>query len=182
MKKRFNDLFLFENEGYIFPVQALDGNKNQIRTVTGNPLLLLWAAYQKDGEIESILEKEFVRDLVNRSFMEDMFDHHAGIRTMSSKSRTYRNGQDSYHNGSFWPKLNGMSHEGLENFGFQEEAAELKDATLKPLFHFGSPVELYVTSSTGEYLPFFGNGQRGCETQAWSAAVALDLLSLETHQ
>ena len=47
MKKQFNRLFLFEDLGLTFAAQILDGEKNQRRIVTGNPLLLLWATYQK---------------------------------------------------------------------------------------------------------------------------------------
>jgi glycogen debranching enzyme len=175
MKEQFNKMFLFEDEGHIFPAQALDGYKNQIRTVTGNPLLLLWAAH-KD---ESILDKKYIDDLVARSFMDDMFVKTAGIRTMSAKSKTYDPTLNSYHNGSFWPKLNGMSHEGLLNFGFEEKANLLKEATLAPIMHFQSPIELYVEDAVAKYLLYKNpQGQESCRQQAWSAAAAFDLLTL----
>lgn len=178
MKKEFNDKFIFMSEELYFPVQALDGHKNQIQTVTGNPLLLLWATYFKSGAPESIIDKKYIPDLVARSFMPDMFDETAGIRTMSALAKTYNAEQNSYHNGSFWPKLNGMSHEGLLNFGYLEAAEKLKSATLLPIHHFGTPIELYVKDETGGYLPFQTSwGKTSCRQQAWSAAVALDLLT-----
>lgn len=177
MKKKFNELFLFESQGHIFPAQALDGIKNQLRTVTGNPLLLLWATYTNGDHRESILEDGYIDSLVKRSFMVDLFDKDAGIRTMSTTSETFDPSENSYHNGSFWPKLNGMSHEGLVNWGFEGEATLLKDATLKPIMHFGSPIELYMKNEDGSYMEFFYNGQHGCRVQAWSAAVTLDLLT-----
>ena len=178
IKKRFNELFLFESEGHMFPAQALDGDKNQLKTVTGNPLLLLWSGYNKDGRYESILEDKYIPGLVKRSFMPDMFEHDAGIRTMSTASSTYIPGQNSYHNGSFWPKLNGMAHEGLVNFGYREEAEKLHAATMAPIHHFGSPIELYVKHEN-QYMPYQNErGQQACKQQAWSAAVALDLLTL----
>ncbi len=177
MKKKFNELFLFESEGHMFPAQALDGAKNQLRTVTGNPLLLLWATYTKDGKNEVILEEKYVADLIARSFKEDLFDHEAGVRTMSTLSATYDASENSYHNGSFWPKLNGMSHEGLVNWGYEMEATLLKEATLKPIVYFNSPVELYMKDGNGGYKVFSGNGQTGCLVQAWSAAATLDLLT-----
>ena len=178
MKARFNDTFLFEDSGLLFPAQALDGYKNQLRTVTGNPILLLWAAYKKHGKTESILDDDFVPFVVKRSFMEDMFEPDAGIRTMSTKSLTFINSNKSYHNGSFWPKLNGMAHEGLANFGYLEQAEKLKDATLLPIMHFGSPIELYMKHELEKYVLYNDNGQESCRNQAWSAAVALDLLTL----
>lgn len=176
LKQTFNETFIVRDNGLYFPVQALDGYKNQIKTVTGNPLLLLWASYKKDNKIESILEDKYVHDLVKRSFMPDMFEFDAGIRTMSTLSKTYMAGKDSYHNGSFWPKLNGMGHEGLANWGFMEEALKLKLASIKPLEYFKSPIELYIKTNTGDFIEFQNQfGQTSCRTQAWSAAVTLDL-------
>ncbi|HSW97896.1 MAG TPA: amylo-alpha-1,6-glucosidase [Candidatus Saccharimonadales bacterium] len=179
MKKRFNELFLFENENFMFPVQALNGYKQQIKTVTGNSLLLLWATYHKNGKNEVILEDELIPDLVKRSFLPDLFEPDAGIRTMSTKALTYNPGIDSYHNGSFWPKLNGMAHEGLIQWCFEKEAQALKFATLKPIEFFGSPIELYIKTVEGQYHLFQNSsGQQSCKQQAWSAAAALDLLTL----
>lgn len=175
MKEKFNQTFIFKDKDIYFPAQALDGFKNQIKTVTGNPLLLLWANYKN----ESILDDSFIKDLVRRSFMGDMFVEDAGIRTMSASAKTYDATFNSYHNGSFWPKLNGMAHEGLVNFGFTKESSKLKDATLMPLIHFGSPIELYVKDDLAKYLLYKNSqGQESCRQQAWSAAAAFDLLTL----
>lgn len=178
LKKRFNDTFLFESEGLVFPAQALDGHKNQIRTVTGNPLLLLWASYTDGNKAEVILDKKYIESLVERSFKSDLFDSSAGIRTMSSDATTYNNTETSYHNGSFWPKLNGMAHEGLMNWGYEKHAGLLKTASLQPVFYFKTPIELYLKSKDGYYLYRSGRtGQTSCLKQAWSAASVLDLLT-----
>ncbi len=177
MKKRFNETFLIKDRGVTFTAQALDGLKNQIKTVTGNPLLLLWATYKENGSKETIIDDSYIPDLVERSFMSDMFDIDAGIRTMSSDALIFNPKKDSYHNGSFWPKLNGMSHEGLINWGFDKKAKLLKEATLKPILFFNSPIELYMKESNGTYSLFEGpTGQVSCRQQAWSAAATLDLL------
>lgn len=180
MKYRFNKTFLFKDHGFIFPAQVLDGNKKQIRTITGNPLLLLWSSYKKKGgTIESILDTKYIPDLVKRSFMEDMFDQDAGIRTMSKSSPTFDASQNAYHTGSYWPKLNGMAHEGLHRWGFDEESELLKHATIKPITYFGSPIELYIKTEAGEYVEYRSpNGQVSCRQQAWTAAAVLDLLTL----
>lgn len=177
LKKRFNEWFLFPDGKHMFAAQALDGTKRQIQTVTGNPLLLLWAGYKKDKTIETVLDEKYHADVVNRAFQKDMFHPHAGIRTMSTMSPTFNPRENSYHNGSFWPKLNGMIHEGLYNFGFFEEAEKLKTASLLPIAHFKTPIELYVTTEEGMYMEFRANGQTSCRNQAWSAAVTLDLLT-----
>lgn len=179
IKKSFNKLFMFKSEGLNFPSQALDGRKNQIKTVTGNPLLLLWASYTNNGKSEAVIDDKYIPDLVKRSFAPDMFDATAGIRTMSTKSLIFNSQKDSYHNGSFWPKLNGMAHEGLQNFGYTENADKLRIATLKPIEYFGTPIELYIKSDEGSYIPYESKwGKESCRQQAWSAAVCLDLLTL----
>lgn len=179
LRKKFNELFIFETEKLNFPVQALDGIKKQIQTVTGNPLLLLWATYENKGQTEAIIDKDLIPNMVKRIFMPDMFDKDAGIRTMSTKSQTYMPGQNSYHNGSFWPKLNGLSHEGLKKWGYVNEAELLRDASLKPIHFFGTPIELYVKNEDpGDYMLYKSeSGQESCRHQAWSAAAALDLLT-----
>lgn len=176
LKRVFNQKFLMMDQGKYYPVQALDGNKRQIKTVTGNPLLLLWASYQVEGKIESILDNIYVHNLVSRAFEPDMFDPEAGIRTMSTLSPTYMPNNDSYHNGSFWPKLNGMAHGGLLTWGFTAQAEKLKRATLIPIDHFQTPIELYIKNNQGELLEFKApSGQTGCRQQAWTAAVMLNL-------
>lgn len=179
MKQRFNERFMYKDEsGLMFPSQALDGRKDQIKTVTGNPLLLLWATYQKDGKRESILDESFIPDLVRRSFMSDMFDETAGIRTMSSMSHTYNPNQDSYHNGSFWPKLNSMCYEGLRKWDYLEEAKLLKQASVNALSFFNSPIELYIKNKDGMFVEFRGpTGQVSCREQAWSAGAMFVLVS-----
>lgn len=178
MKSAFNEKFLIEDDGLCFAAQALDGNKIRINTLTANPLLALWSAHRrKNGKIECIFSDETVNDVVLRVFKEDFFDEEAGIRTMSNRSKTYNSGADSYHNGSFWPMLNGLVYEGLLNFGYVLEAFKLKKASLKPIKYFGSPIELYLRNSDS-YMEYRSpSGQTSCRTQAWSAASILHMLS-----
>ena len=176
LKESFNMQFLVNDNGVMFPIQALDGNKNQIQTITGNPLLLLWATDTQTKEC--ILADEYVFSLVARSFQPDLFDPDAGIRTMSTQSSTYNPRVDSYHNGSFWPVLNGLAYEGLRRWGYTEEAQMIKTASLKPYHHFQAPIELYVKNDDGTYAEFCGlDGQRSCKVQAWSAAAFLHMLT-----
>lgn len=177
IKKRFNEAFIFEDEGLTFAAQALDGDKNQIKTVTGNPLLLLWATYEKGGKKETIIDHKYLDDFVKRGFLPDMFEADAGIRTMSAKSATFNPGEDSYHNGSFWPKLNGMIFQGLEIWGYKEESEKLKKATLAPIYYFQTPIELYVKNGKN-FTPYKTSwGTMSCMQQAWSTTTVLDLLT-----
>ncbi|MCL5784950.1 MAG: hypothetical protein M1142_06395 [Patescibacteria group bacterium] len=175
LKDKFNEQFIFRDQGLFFGVQALDGNKHQIQTVTANPLLCLWASYQNSSQVESIVDPLFINDFVKRAFMSDMFVEDAGIRTMSALSPTFNARQDSYHNGSFWPILNGMIVEGLENFELYENSQKLKTASLLPLTYFGCPIELYIKNENGYSEYHSPTDQTGCRFQAWSAASILDM-------
>ena len=182
MKKVFNHHFIIEDNEHFFAAQALDGQKNQIKTITANPLLCLWASYIKNGKRESILDESYVPHFVNRVFKEDLFIPGAGIRTMSSFSQTFDPSPSSYHNGSFWPMLNGLIHEGLLKWGYIDEAEKLKKATLEPILKFGCPIELYTRDENGELLEYTSpSGHKGCRYQAWSAAAVLDLVSRESR-
>ena len=174
MKKMFNLMFIFKNQGHYFAGQAIDGDKQLIKTITGNPLICLWASFKA----ECIINDKFINSILKRVFLFDLFDPNGGIRSMSSLSSTYNSKRDSYHNGSFWPVLNGLITEGLENFGFHEKAMLLKEASLKPLYYFNSPLELYMKDEYGNFFEYLSvSGQTGCRVQAWSAASALDWLT-----
>lgn len=178
LKERFNEAFIFKDGENYFAAQALDGMKNQIKTVTGNPLIALWATYRNGDQKEIILDEKYITDFVARAFAEDMFSENAGIRTMSKNSPTFNGSANSYHNGSFWPKLNGMVYEGLRNWKYNKEAEILRAASLKPIEFFGSPIELYIPLEDGSFTLFDnGQGQLSCKEQAWSAAAILEMLS-----
>jgi len=174
LKVAFNNKFLFKDGGLTFAAQALDGEKKQITTLTGNPLLLLWASHNG----ECILKNSVISDIVKRTFMPDLFDEGAGIRTMSSKSATYNPNSDSYHNGSFWPILNGLVYEGLANWDYFAEANRLKTASLAGLSYYQTPIELYTKGLDGNFYEYKNIlGQTSCKKQAWSAAAGLDFLT-----
>ena len=64
------------------------------------------------------------------------------------------------------------------SWGYLEEAKKLHHASVTPLTYFNSMVELYIKTGEGEYSLYIGDdGQESCRQQAWSAAVALDLLT-----
>lgn len=177
LKDKFNKSYIYKDRGLYFAAQALDGDKKRIEIPTGNVLILLWAAAKnEEGEYECIVEEDFIPDLVKRAFQKDMFDSDAGIRTMSSLSPTFNPNPDSYHNGSFWPVLNGLCWEGLLHFRYNLEAEKLQNATLKALRFFGEPVELFNKTFDGKYTPFISkSGQTSCRVQAWSAGVQLNM-------
>lgn len=183
MKQKFNNAFIFQDQGLSFGAQALDGDKQPIKTVTANPLLCLWASFRKGGKTESIVHDRFIPDFIERAFMPDMFVAHAGIRTMSSLSPTFNPGRDSYHNGSFWPMLNGLIVKGLENVNSTDRAKKLRHASLLPIEYFGFPLELYNVDEHNNYTEYRSpSGHIGCRNQAWSAAAILCMIASALRQ
>lgn len=177
IKKSFNKLFIYKENGQYFGAQALDGYKNQIKTVTANPLICLWATYYENGKKESILENRYIEHFIKRAFKEDLFDPEAGIRTMSTTSSTYNPNRDSYHNGSFWVILNGLVEEGVREWEYLDYANALKEATIKPLLHFNCPIEMYIKDESGNYHGYLSSGgQESCMNQTWSAAAMYEML------
>lgn len=178
-KEAFREHFLFEDSGYTYAAQAVDGKKRAIKTITSNPLLCLWASRKEvDKKVEAIIDAKTVEDFVNRGFMSDLFDPLAGLRTMSRQSPLFDPSVHSYHNGSFWPMLNGLIHEGLHLWGYEKEAKKLENASLEAIAYFNSPIELYCSVSPGEYHNYRSpSGKRGCLYQAWTAASMLNWLT-----
>lgn len=177
MKEIFNELYIMKSGKTVYLAQALDGDKQQIKTITANPLMCLWAAYISDNVTESIIDDDYIPAIIDRAFAADMFVPHAGIRTMSSLSPTFNPDESSYHNGSFWPMLNGLIIEGLENFSYKLQSDKLRRAMLLPINHFRSPIEVYIEKNGSYYLYKNERGQQSCINQAWSAAAAYDILT-----
>lgn len=181
LKVTFNRQFVIRDRfgKPIYAHQALDGNKKPVSTVTGNPLLCLWADYQpQNGQPEAIIDRITMHAWVERAFAKDLFDELAGIRTMSQLSPTFDPSNQSYHNGSFWPFFNGLIYEGLVKWGFHAQASALRTASLIPLSYFGCPIELYCSVKPGVYSEYISpTGKKGCRYQAWTAAALLDWLS-----
>lgn len=168
--------FLYQQDGQLYAAQAIDGLGNQIRTVTANPLLCLYATHQFQGQQTAIVSWEVLGQLVERAFQPDLFSPQAGLRTMSTLSPTFNATATSYHNGSFWPMLNGLIYDGLLQWGFYQPAQRLYAATLAPITYFGSPIELYGYDETRGYFEYQSlSGKKGCLYQAWTAAVLLNM-------
>lgn len=171
IKQRFNELFLIKDSGLTFAAQALDGNKNQIKTITSNPLIALWSAYEitEAGQykIETIFNSQYLPEVIERGLQDDLFERRLGIRTMSTKSPTFNPGKDSYHNGSVWPFQNGMIYRGLVRLGYFDQARQIRESIYTAIEHFGTPMELINIDENGNYVNYLSpSGQEGCRNQA----------------
>ncbi len=104
LRAAFNEAFWDPDEGFF--ALALDGRKDQVRTVTSNPAHCLYCGIVDDDKAALVAE---------RLMAADMFSGW-GIRTLSGSSSAYN--PMSYHNGSVWPHDNAIAAAGLKRYGF----------------------------------------------------------------
>lgn len=179
LKKKFNEVFILEGKrGSLSLAFALDGTGRPLVSPRSSMGHCLWAVW-KDGPGEmpdSILDATDIPMIARRILAPDLYVPRAGIRTLSRKSRCFD--PHSYHNGSIWPHDSAICAEGLETHGFREEAKRVRRGIVAAYAHFNTPVELFVYSRG--YKEYCGeNGQKACQTQAWSAASLLTVLHEE---
>lgn len=114
LKRRFNHDFWVEDGGFI--AHGLDGDKQQIRSLTSNAGQCIATGILKRGHLPR---------LVRRLFEPDLFSGW-GMRTLSTRNPAY-NPLD-YHLGTVWSVENGTIVFGLRRYGFNDRALELSRA------------------------------------------------------
>lgn len=169
LKRAFNEAFIIRGRRSLSLAYALDGRGKQLTAPRSSMGHVLWAAVGG----ECILASEHIPGLRNRLMARDLFVPQAGIRTLSSLSTHYH--PQSYHNGSIWPHDTAILAEGLENFGYTDDANRVRHALLSAYAHFKTPVELF-TYDRGLKPYKSPTGHEACKVQAWSAAALLALL------
>jgi len=183
LKTRFNKAFILHRGNAKYSLAyALDGNGTPLTSARSSMGHCLWAVHRNTGVYgeqtapDGIIDQKYIEPLVRRLLARDLFLPRAGIRTLSSRSSHFAPG--SYHNGSVWPHDTAMLAEGLENFGFKEEAVRVRKALLRAYMHFKTPLELFAYSK-GRYCEYKDASGRGaCRKQAWSAGSLLTTLDI----
>lgn len=173
LKNRFNEKFVLSSEESFSVAYVIDGVAKPMRSVRSNPGHILWASLEQEvGSPECILKAEYVPKLVERLLKPDLFEPEAGIRTLSTASRGFD--LRAYANGTIWPHDNGMIIEGLEHFGYAQEAERVRRALRLAFAYFKTPIEFYVfrDRSFSEGCSPSGMVCRKC---AWSAATMLEI-------
>jgi glycogen debranching enzyme len=177
LKETFNAKLVSSSERFMLAA-GIDGNDKLLNAVRSSMGHCLWAAPIISGNDlpQGILNTEYPAHLAERLLQPDLFIPEAGIRTLSSNSSHFE--VNSYHNGSIWPHDTYIVAEGLEKFGYTNEASRIRTALLSTYEHFDTPLELFVYGPNG-FEEYRGpNGQGACRTQAWSAAALLATLAV----
>ncbi len=146
-------------------VLALDGRKQQVRSVTSNVGHCLYCGIADEDKAARVAE---------RLMASDMFSGW-GVRTLSSDSPAYN--PMSYHNGSVWPHDNAIVAAGLKRYGFHAATARIAEAMFEvavqdrdlrlPELFCGFP--RHASRSVVAYPV-------ACIPQAWAAAAPFMLL------
>jgi glycogen debranching enzyme len=124
LKRRFNmDFWSTSRRHYVL---ALDGEKQQVDSLTSNIGHLLWSG---------IVHERRAAATVRRLMGKDMFSGW-GVRSMSTEDLGYN--PLEYHTGTVWPHDTAIVAAGMRRYGFDEEAGQLCKALLDTAAAFGN--------------------------------------------
>jgi glycogen debranching enzyme len=164
LKERFNRDFWVSGRGHF--ALALDGEKNQVDSMTSNTGHLLWSG---------IVDERRARTVVRRLLRPDMFTGW-GIRSMSSDDAGYN--PLEYHNGTVWPHDTAICAEGMRRYGFRDEASALSTALLEAAERFSSQLPEVFAGFARDDSDVPVEYPDALKPQSWAAAAPL--LALRT--
>jgi glycogen debranching enzyme len=164
LKKRFNEAFWMEDEGFF--ALGLDPQKRQIKSITSNPGHCLATA---------IVDEQLVPHTALRFIADDLFSGW-GVRTLSSKHPAYN--PYSYHRGSVWPVEHGTFAVAFKRYGYHRVVELIAQAQFEAaaLFDFYRLPELFSGHQRDEDHPFPAFYPQANSPQAWSASAVFCLL------
>jgi glycogen debranching enzyme len=164
LKKRFNETFWTENEGFI--ALGLDSEKRQIRSITSNPGHCL---------ATGVVEKSLAQRTADRLMQEDLFTGW-GVRTLSCRHPAFN--PYSYHRGSVWPVEQATFALGFMRYGLHDRVEQLCRALFEAagLFDARRLPELFSGHQRDTEHPFPAHYPGANSPQAWSASAVFCLL------
>ena len=169
LKEEFNKKFWMPGKN--FYCLALDGKKEQKKSITSNPGHLLFTG---------IIDKEKIDFVVKRIFEDDLWTPF-GIRNHSMLEPDFN--PKSYHLGSVWPHDNWIIAQGLKKLGKKSEYQKIKNAILLAYQKIGylSPHQSWCGGLPEFYGVIDGKiilemKERPCYPQAWSSGALFNFL------
>jgi glycogen debranching enzyme len=164
LKRRFNrDFWVAGRRHYAL---ALDGDKEQVDSMTSNTGHLLWSGIVDDRRAAGV---------VRRLVRPDMFTGW-GIRSLSAEDAGFN--PLMYHNGTVWPHDTAICAAGMRRYGFDDEAGVVCRAVLEAAERFSNQLpEVFAGfPRDGAEVPVEYPG--ALKPQAWAAGAPL--LALRT--
>jgi glycogen debranching enzyme len=164
LKRRFNEDFWCEARGHF--ALALDGEKDQVDSLTSNTGHLLWSG---------IVDEERGVAVVDRLMASDVYNGW-GLRTLSSNDDGYN--PIGYHIGTVWPHDTGIAAEGMRRYGFHTQASRLAGSLLDAAAFFGHRLPEVFAGFDREETGMPVEYPTASRPQAWAAGATL--LALRT--
>ncbi len=158
LKKRFNDAFWMEPEGYL--AMGLGPDRRPIRSIASNAGHCLAAG---------ILDTSRAERVASRLMAPDLFSGW-GVRTLSTENPAYN--PYSYHRGSVWPVEQGTFALGFFRYGLTDPLEKLAGAVFDTaaLFDLFRLPEVLSGHARSPALPFPALYPRSNSPQAWSSS------------
>jgi glycogen debranching enzyme len=175
LRTLFNERFVIRAGRSVSLSFAIDGAGRPLTTPRSSMGHCLFAVYTGEtGLSESVLDPRYISAIRRKLLSRDLFVRRAGVRTLSSRSRRFD--PMSYHNGSIWPHDTAMLAEGLQNFGYHDDARVVRMALLRAYKYFATPIELFAFTNR-RFHEYKNSRGSACRVQAWSAASLLTTLA-----
>jgi glycogen debranching enzyme len=155
-QQRLEELRAQVNAAFTPDVMAVDGNDRRV-TGAGSQLgWLLWAG---------ALDADAAAATAARLGQSDILTPY-GLRTLSAEDPRFFS--SAYHRGGIWPFDNWIGWLGLQAYGQQEAADQVRDGVLRALAELGRYPELYGVTPAGalESIPIANR------VQAWTVGAA----------
>ncbi|HLJ76674.1 MAG TPA: amylo-alpha-1,6-glucosidase, partial [Acidobacteriaceae bacterium] len=164
LKKRFNEKFWMEDEG--FYAMGIDSKGEPIRSIAGDAGHCLLAG---------IIDESRIQRTAARLMRDDLFSGW-GIRTLSSEHPAFN--PFSYHRGSVWPVTNAGFVMAFSRYGLAGEMHQLARAIFDAasLFEHNRLPEVFAGHQRTPDHPFPGMYVRADWPQAWSASAPFLIL------
>ncbi len=164
LKKRFNDAFWMEDEGFFALGLGPDGRP--IRAIASNAAHCLAAGIADSDLVERAAERLFAPDLWSGW----------GIRTLSADNPAYN--PYSYHRGSVWPVEHGSFALGFLRYGLHERLEAVCRGMFEAARHFDlyRLPEVFSGHPRDAAHPFPAIYPQANSPQAWSSSAILSLV------
>ncbi|MHB8659899.1 MAG: amylo-alpha-1,6-glucosidase [Solirubrobacteraceae bacterium] len=169
LRDRFRRDFWMPGHGY--HALALDGDKQQVDSLTSNIGHLLWSGILDDSEAAATAER----------LLDEQLYSGWGVRTLGAREAGYN--PLGYHTGTVWPHDNSLIVAGLARYGHHQAAGAIASATLAaaPYFEYRLPEVFAGFPRALTSVPVaFPTASR---PQAWAAGTPLLMLTtlLDLH-
>jgi glycogen debranching enzyme len=164
LKKRFNETFWMEDEGFL--AMGIDDKGEPIRSIASDAGHCI---------LSGIVEESRVKRVAARMLREDLFSGW-GIRTLSSHHPAYN--PFAYHRGTVWPVTNAVFILAFSSYGLHGEMHQLAKAFFEAaaLYEHNRLPEVFAGHQRTAETPFPAVYTQSCWPQAWSASAPFTVM------